>query len=369
MHAIHIRPFLVGLFLACAVLSSATGAEAVFTPTEDVFSAPYIPYNIDAEPKFSREPDLYRTNLQYGLIQAAREPDAPAFGFIYDAQNQKLYIDQNGNFDLNDDPGNPFVSNSPDPWVTVFRDIPITITDSETGTRGYSLEINFYSGPNLNTSFSSGWGGTIETTQGDLGMVVIDNFDGEIDGNDWLCFNPETGLPSGPHPLRNEVFFKGQTIQFDFRFAPDEDGNAVLKVTSTLPVAEMGTLIFAGDHIDQAVLTSPTSLVFLDKPGARAEIPAGVYTLRSLSLTSGIQAENPGATFISLEPGGEFNVPFGEEPRPSVVVKKTMGGVLLSYQLAADGQAYRQELYSDPPPYFKVMKNGRVIAQHSFEYG
>lgn len=250
------------------------------------------------EPAYSGK-DVVRSYLPIG------GSEENYFCFAWDSggdwRTQKLYIDENHNGDLSDDPhGMLDLGWNHDGFVFV---------DIRMETRGTPVPLQYLfsmrpyrdmgRGPvYCRVYFHSAWYGDIRIEGGRWQVAVVDNLDGIIGKGDLLILGKYGGkdedlacsVEAFRFPYPEKLFLKDSLYDLEAGFIPGKD-HSRLALGLSESGASLGELILEGRNIKRLVLQCEAGRrsvpVILDHPGQRVLVPEGTYSRQRIYMDGG----------------------------------------------------------------------------------
>ena len=322
------------------------------------------------------------------------ESSSNAVPFLWQFDAGKLFLDQNRNGDLTDDPAGVFSAAHAE-WNQTFTNVHL-LFNTPAGKCPMLADISFYdsrSGPNCTLTLHSFWQGKVMLAGRDWQVGLIPNDLGHpifapgqtvAYENDQLLLRPwekrnqtiSVGVASDTVPLMQKLFVNGHAYQVT-RITGLPNG----EIKPTLQFAEqsavLGELKITGKYIQRLILPGGPYLVVLDRPADTVKIPVGSYHQPNVLLEQGsnrawctdgswvsgrrivVDAKTP----AGLDAGGPLT--------NSVIATRRGRNLELSYRLIGAGGATYQLDNQDRsrPPEFAIFKGDRKVASGKFAFG
>ncbi len=394
---------LIALMGAVAGMAAADAGPSPTSPTMPVQTVPLefkdVPFAFfhvgiqvaERAAPFEKEPatkskNVLRGTLEWGKSGSATNPPA----FLWDRGAGRLYVDQNGNLDLTDDPAGCFVcASGRGSSYQTFTNVHVPIA-TKAGVRSTALDLSLY----------GGFGSPLYAFAGIRSLWLGK---ATFDGREWQVgiFDSPSEQGAGgasrrlllrPWAEREQSFQVGDGAASVFTFATNVfvNGRAYkLVATSTgargqgginLEFKEhqraLGELRLDGQFIQRLALEGPSGLVLLEQPGSAAKVPLGRYTVESVRLRQGgveaIRTSPTTAAGVAVSETGSGALAVGGPLTNSVSINRRGRTLVFNYQLlGAGGETYR--LYrpgqARQPPEFAIFRGETKIWSDRFEFG
>lgn len=375
---------LLSVLMTFAVAAQEQGAEAT-----RVFRLEFKPEGFEleadrdfgqAEYSFKKEPAYSGGKITRGAI-LLNEDLKETIGYAWDSDGGKLYIDQNRNGDLTDDPDSVFSDGTRNEFSEgyTFHNVRLTRGDGASGIP-YIVEIELSSMPFLGgmatTTIHSGWQGDLDLPEGKWRLEVVDNLDGIIGPDDQVFLYPaDRGRPGTSdnadfakwyYPGKG-VFFANRERRLVFTFA---EGALEAAVTEASP--QLGELKIEGKFIRQLQLDGPCRIL-LDTPGETERIPIGKYKVSRILLQGGETqwtSCSPGNTFVQIAETAPASLKLGGPLQNTLTAERISSRLDFSYAVVGiGGEKYDFERDYLNPPCVLLCRGDTRTRLGAFEYG
>jgi hypothetical protein len=323
---------------------------------------------------FKNEPEFPGDAIWRGAFETEGET-LPFLPFAWDETSGVLHVDFNRNYDLTDDVQGPFRF-SPD-----AGEIKLNWTVEQEGLRlAYHGSATFWRTPELWAFFhiSSGWKGEVKLDGYPFEVFVIENGDGILDSGDRLYLNRVEAPEAYDNiPLPRHIWLRNERLSAEWAFVPgakeddEADSPPALRLVLAQDRGETGIVRFDQRHVQELVLTG-TGLIVRDQPEAKAEIPAGEYTLERLGLDGGMSfqlgMEPPEVPSLVVTPQQETLFPWGMPLQTVTTAEREGRNIQISFAMkGAGGERYGTNLSQAPE--FVLTQGGKVLVSDKFQFG
>jgi hypothetical protein len=233
-----------------------------------------------ALPAFEKEPTAGGKELARGLV-----PTVPPTAFIRNVTDNELYVDATHGRDFVTSPlaiykgqtaGHVFYQGLRVSTVQGSATIPYTVdfVTYEHGSSGW-LQVR------------SAWAASLTTEGVTWELGVVDNLDGQIDGNDTLFVHRASDPPGRylmSHCAIPEVLsWLGHTWELQFHFTSDSAG-AVVEAALTELDGPAGRLICEAGCTRSVQLRGERCVVLVDPAAGSVSLPEGAYRVEDVAL-------------------------------------------------------------------------------------
>jgi hypothetical protein len=374
------RILVPALVLSASMIYLAGAAEAerpwrqvlILRPVHTMGPWMEFDYNSrNALPPFEKEPALAGKEFARGLI-----PTIPPTPLIRNITDRELYLKVDHGRDFTLGPLVTHKSQCRDGVHVTFDDLQV-FTKQGSLAIPYTVHVSTYrSGYAGRLSVRSGWSGRLERGGGSWKFTVIDNLDGQIDGQDLLVLS--SGAPTGARffhdcPVPQVLFLDGHTCRLDFAFKSVES-EVVLEVALTEIQLPTGELRIEAHGCQSLALRDDRQILLLSGPGGTASVPIGNYRVENCILTSersqGRDLQFAGSDrAVSVQPGQTTSLRVGLPLSNTIVAVRDRNLLRLTYQLVgAGGETYH---YGGPMrlPSFRIYQGPLRISEGSFGFG
>ena len=329
---------------------------------------------------FTKEPAGLSEGSVRGGIPLA-EGSETVLGFVWDENNQKLYLDLNRNQDLTDDPQGIFSAD--EGWVQEFSDIHVQVDRDGFPVRSrLSLSFSRFGSHDASASATihSGWEGLVALDGQSWRLGVIDNLNGEIGTGDrfMLTAISSNGAPRalgdevGQVAATSRLFLGGQGYDVAFNFEVG-DPDTTLAATFTPIDMPTGELQLDGDRVARIVLEGEVTAI-LDHPAPTTRVPVGTYESVAVYVTGVSNADVYATEFDVLDIQADTATPLttGAPLNNSVIARRSGRSLSMNYQLLGRGGREFDRVSGGgklDDPTFVIRRGGQQVASGSFEYG
>jgi len=375
---------LVSVFTTFAAVAQEPAAEAT-----RVFRLEFKPegFELEADPdfgqaeyNFKKEPAYSGAKITRGAILLNRDRNEN-IGYAWDSDGGKLYIDQNRNGDLTDDPDGVFSDGTRSEFTEeyTFHNVRLTQGDGVSNIP-YVIEIGLSSvaflGGMTTTTIHSGWQGDLDLPEGRWRLEVADNLDGVIGPDDLVFLYPadrnrpgtsdDTDFAKWYQPGK-PVFFGHRKRNLAFAFKED-----ALEVAITESSPPLGELRIEGKSIRQLQLDGPCR-VLLDTPGETERIPLGKYKVSRVLVQGGENvwaSSRPENVFLQIADAAPASLKVGGPLQNTLKAERLSSRLDFSYStVGVGGEPYELKRDYANPPRVLLCKGDARTPLGSFEYG
>jgi hypothetical protein len=324
------------------------------------------------QPPFQKEPALEGRQIARGWI-----PTAPPTPLLRDITDGQLHVKADHDPDFTGGSLATYASQCRDGVHASFQGVQVFSRQGSLAIP-YTLDLSTYRrGLSGWLNVRSGWTTRLETDSGCWMLTVIDNLDGQIDGQDRLILEPilptDGSLSRHDCPAPQVLFLDGQAFHLDFQYQEAEKG-IVLEATLTDLQLPMGELQVDASGCRSLALRDDRQVVLLSNLAGVLSVPVGRYRVEDCVLH---REPNQwlGPVFsecgqeVSVESGRAASLRLGLALTNSIVVTRDRNLLAFKYRLVgAGGELYD---YDNPAnsPAFRVYKGPVRIGKGSFGFG
>jgi len=371
------RILVATILLSTALLypAGASGAEGpwrqvlTLRPVREQGPPLEFDYNSrNALPPFEKEPPLAGKVIARGLI--ATIPPTPLIRNITDGE---LYLKTDHGRDFTTGASATYQSQCSDGVHVVFNDLRVFTTQGSL-TIPYTVGVHTYRMGYAGRLFVlSGWSGTLERDGRSWKFTVVDNLDGQIDGQDRLHLTDTRQSTLACYhdcPVPRILFLDGHTYRLDFTLQ-SVGSEIVLETVVTEVQLPLGELKVEADGCRSLDLRDDRQVAFLDNPQGVLSLPPGNYRVADCVLRSqGAPLQFAGCDRpVSVQPGQTTSLRVALPLNNTIVAARDRNLLRLTYQLAgAGGESYH---YGGPMrlPSFRIYQGPLRIFEGSFGFG
>lgn len=326
-------------------------------------------YNFrNALPPFEKEPALAGKVIARGLI-----PTIPPTPLIRNITDRELYLKTDHGRDFTTGPAVTYQSQCADGVHVVFNDLRV-FTEQGALTIPYTVGVRTYQTGYAGRLFVlSGWSGTLERDGKSWKLAIVDNLDGQIDGQDRLHLTDtrRSDLASyHDRPVPRVLFLDGHTYRLDFTFQPAES-EVVLEAVLTEPQLPLGEVKVEAAGCRSLDLRDDRQVALLSNPEGVLSVPAGNYRVDGCVLRSqGAPLQFAGSDrTVSVQPGQTTSLRIGLPLSNTVVAARDRNLLRLTYQLVgAGGETYHHGGLMRLPS-FRIYQGPLRMSEGSFGFG
>lgn len=331
----------------------------------------------DIEAPFSVEPDFGMREVVRGLLPCAQSEDEQ-IAFVWDFDEERLYLDHNRNRDLTDDPEGIHSSSARDPRYQSFRDIKILIPRG-TQVHEYRLNIDFNrydpSRVYCHVFVRSGFEAEIELGGQQYRFQLGDNLDGQLGQGDGLhiaSIKPGPFVPTAHLAMPERLFLGGCLYHCTYAWMTDDDRPKV-RLTLTEQETTLGQLKIEGQDIEYLELQAQHVVPIFEPNQTTLPVPVGDYQCTALNLKRQghqqmyVQSLDQRVTVDADQPA-TFRI--GGPLKTLLTAERVNKYLRLNVKTVGQGgEEYQGGGASGPAPQFTVFKGDREVASGRFEYG
>jgi hypothetical protein len=327
---------------------------------------------------FKKEPD-YAGAPRRGAISSE---DGGYIWFVWDQAGKNLYVDQNRNLDLTDDPYGVFhaapATNNLAAYADNQRFEGVRTTESE-GATVYTLALEHYFDDYFVGQVLSGWEGDFEVEGDFYRLEYLDNANGAVEETDSFILLPETPLAENRgvlSQLRGQVpplvALNGNAYQLEMAFEKAAETETVEVVAEFTPIdTGVGNLHISGKHLSLLGLNGAAYAVIA--PGAEdIALPAGSYDVAwSLAGDRFLCTDTYRLPGLTVRKDETTELLIGGPLRHEIMASRRGFRLMLTYELkGAAGESYLDyQAGYDEAPEFEVYQEGRLLGKGRFTYG
>jgi len=359
------------------------------TPGQRVFrlkptsEAGWSSFQVDLEGKdvvFRKTPDFKGHDVISGALPTGESKEDYTC-FAIDVDGPTLYIDQNRNLDLTDDPSGVYRSQDEagSRFIT-FNTVSLGLPISDKCKRAYTLFLylsRFEGQAYVYCQVQSSWRGEIRIGGQAYQVMITDDLDGVIGLEDSLLIPrpQDQGHLVSPITPTSHLFMEGHDYAIDYAFIDSEDSEACdLSVTVSETKPAMGTLTPEGRGIHSLLLQSEDRVALLDQPStAGVALPSGTYSQQICILKEkdlGYYLTATAFQTLDVPENGVARLGMGAPVQPVLRATRYGRSLNLDYDmLGVGGEKYSPAGGNPPAPEFKVYKSRKEIASGRLEYG
>jgi hypothetical protein len=365
------------ILLSISMLYPAGAAEAegpwkqvlVLRPARDQGPPMEFDYNShNVLPPFEKEPPLAGKVVARGLI-----PTIPPTPLIRNITDRELYLKADHGRDFTIGPSVTYQSQCEDGIHVVFNDLRV-FTQQGSLAIPYTVGAYTYQMGFAGRLFvTSGWSGQLERDGKSWKFTIVDNLDGQIDGQDRLHLTDTRQSTLASYhdcPVPRILFLDGHTYRLDFTFKPAES-EVVLEVVLTEVQLPLGELKVEADGCRSLDLRDDRQVALLSNPGGVLSVPAGDYRVDNCVLRGqGMPLRFAGSDrVVSVQPGQTTSLRVGLPLSNTVVAARDRNLLRLTYQLVgAGGETYHYGGLVGLPS-FRIYQGPLRISKGSFGFG
>ncbi len=373
MNRILISTIVLSTSLACFAGAAQTPQSArqvlILRPVPSQGPAMEFDYRFaNAVPPFEKEPALEGKEIARGWI-----PTVPPTPLIRNITDRELYLKADHGRDFTTGPLATYKSECRDGVHVSFEKVRVF---SQRGSLAipYTVSINTYQHLYAGRLFvQSGWSGSLELDGRSWRFTIVDNLDGQIDGQDrlYLMDSRRSALASYHDcPVPRVLFLEGHTYRLDFMFQPAES-EVVLETVLTEVQVPLGELKVETEGCRSLDLRDDRQVALLSNPGGVLAVPAGNYRVDNCVLRSqGMPLRFAGSDrVVSVQPGQTTSLRIGLPLSNTIVADRDRNLLRLKYQLAgAGGETYHYGGLKQLPS-FRIYQGPLRIFEGSFGFG
>jgi hypothetical protein len=372
-----IRAFLCATCLSMTIAQILTAAEAdqpwrqvvILRPARE--QGPPIEFDYrfaNAPVPFENEPPLEGKEIARGLI-----PTVPPTPLIRNITDRELYLKVDHGRDFTTGPLVTYKSQSRDGVHIEFAGLRV-FTERESLAIPYTVHVRTYrTGYSGRLFVQSGWSGQFERDGKSWRIAIVDNLDGEIDGEDRLHLidgDRDSATVYHDCPVPRVVFLDGHAYDLDIRFQSVES-EVVLEAAWTEVRPSMGELAIEADGCANLALRDERQILLLNHPEGTVSVPVGNYRVDQCVLPhKGASLEFAGCDrMVSVRSGEIAALRLGLPLSNTIVATRDRNLLSFKYHLiGAGGELYE---YDNPAsrPAFRIYRGPLRIGQGSFGFG
>lgn len=361
-------PALLFLFLT-AIAGAARAEDTIATRLEYNYNAIFYPLADapEADVTFRKEPQLpegkvYRRMLKFGENE---------YGLLWHPGAKQLYLDDNRNLDLTDDPGNPRNPERAEGTVLHDHDFPVYLKlKSGALTIPYRLDLDI-SMRWMRAGITSGWTGSARFSGKEYRIRVIDTGDPGINASDRIEIS---NLSQSPEPSRDfssfptHAYIEGRQYKLTASFEGDARSPNLILSFAPEPV-DLSPLKLVGTMQHLVLADSKgTQLTVYDKPvSASLSVPVGKYDMARVLIDEGTWTVSNSP--FTVEPGRPTNLKIGGPLRRAIVARQHGTLLDLDYSHVGVGGETYQAAAREGTPSYTLEKGAFVLASGMFRYG
>lgn len=326
-------------------------------------------YNLrNALPPFEKEPALAGKQVTRGLI-----PTIPPTPLLRNVTDGELYLKVDHARDLTAGPSVTYKGHSEDGVHVLFNNLRV-FTQQGALAIPYTVTVRTYRTGYAGQLFvNTGWSGTLARDGRSWGFTIIDDLDGQIDGQDRLYL---ADLDRGPQatyhdcPVPRVLSLEGHSYRLDFAFKPAEP-NVVLEAVLTEMQLPQGELQIEANGCRSLDLQDDRHLLLLSNPQGSVSVPAGDYHVSNCFLRSpGHPVEFVGCDrTVSVSAGQTAAFRIGFPLSNTVTAARDRNLLHLTYRLVGSGgEVYRLRGLRHGPS-FRIYQGPLRIGGGSFGFG
>jgi hypothetical protein len=335
---------------------------------------------------FLKEPELSKQGVFHGWLRFGNKDTNNAIALIWDQPNGKLYLDQNRNLDLTDDPEGVFSSTNKGPQQ-IFTSVTVPLRTAA-GLHPATLGVRLWSDGaarqmHAQLDSRSLWQAKVGPPGAEWQVAALDdpfNAEGPAFAK-FLLLRPWTArtnrlylrdLTSGIVRFPDQLFWLGEAFRLERRFE-SQDGTPVCKLEFTPQQPALTELKLSGESLYYAVLRATNGYtVVLREPPGTLKVPQGIYTANAVWLKKGVaEALRLGDAPLLINATAATNLVLGGPLTNSVTLTRYGRKLNMNYRLVgADGGSYRlAQQGGAKPPDFTVYHSGKKVESGSFVFG
>ncbi len=278
-------------------------------PHEEVLRQQAVPYDLETvyrtlhttKTPFLKEPELSKHSVFHGWLRFGNKDTNNAIALIWDQPKGKLYLDQNRNLDLTDDPAGVFRSANKGP-DQVFTNVAVLLRTAA-GLHPAILGVRLWSDGaagqmHAQLDSRSLWEAKVGQPGAEWQVAALDDpFD--VEGPafaKFLLLRPWTArtnrlylrdLTSGIVKFPDQLFWLGEAFRMERRF-DGQGGIPVCKLEFTVQQPPLTEVKLSGESLYYVVLRSTNGYtVVLSEPPGTLKVPQGCYTASAVWLKKG----------------------------------------------------------------------------------
>ena len=369
-------------------------AGSPVVPPELALHQQLVPYDLETvywtldttNTPFLKEPELSKQGVFRGWLRFGNKGTNNAIALIWDQPKGELYLDQNRNLDLTDDPTGVFSSTNRGP-NQAFGNVTVLLRTAA-GLHPATLGVRLWSDGaarqmHAQLDSRSLWEAKMGPPGAEWQVAALDdpfNAEGPAFAK-FLLLRPWTArtnrlylrdLTSGIVRFPEQLFWLGEAFRLERRF-DSQDGIPVCKLEFTPQQPALTELKLSGESLYYAVLRATNGYtVVLSEPPGGLKVPQGVYTATAVWLKKGAAeafrlAEAP----LLINATAATNLVLGGPLTNSVTLTRYGRKLNMNYRLiGADGGSYRLvQQGGAKPPDFTVYHSGKKVESGSFVFG
>jgi hypothetical protein len=324
-------------------------------------------------PPFEKEPVLEGKEIARGLI-----PTVPPTPLVRNITDRELYVKADHGQDFTTGPLGTYHSRCNDGVHVYFASVRVFSQHGPLAVP-YNVSLHVYQhGYSGWLSVQTGWSGHLELDGHSWKFTIVDNLDGQIDGQDLMILSGGSGSRDFAHsfqgcPVPEMLFLRGHTFQMAYAFKQSESG-VVLETEMTEVQVPMGNVSIKAKGCQGVALRDDRRVVLLDGTEGTLSIPAGQYRVANCVLENE-QNEQQTPQFaqceqeVSIPPGQTAALRLGLPLSNAIAVTRDRNLLRLKYRLTgAGGEVYE---YDTPAglPSFNVYRGPIKVASAAFGVG
>lgn len=290
----------------------------------------------NALPPFEKEPALAGKQVARGLI-----PTVPPTPLLRNLTDGELYLKVDHGRDFLTGPSVTYKGQCQDGSHVVFGDLRV-VTQQGSLAIPYTVAVRTYrTGYSGQLFVDTGWSGTFARDGRSWKFAVIDNLDGQIDGQDRLHLTDLDPSPKATYhdcPVPRVLSLEGHTYRLDFAFKPAEP-NVVLEAVLTEMQLPKGELQIEAGGCRSLDLQDDRHVLLLSDPQGLVSVPAGTYCVSNCVLRSqGRPLQFVGCGRTVSVPAGQTSVfRIGLPLSNTIAATRDRNLLLLTYRLVGSG--------------------------------
>jgi hypothetical protein len=326
-------------------------------------------YNFrNALPPFEKEPALAGKQIARGLI-----PTLPPTPLLRNITEGELYLKVDHAPDFTAGSCVTYKGLCEDGVHVLFDNLRV-FTQQGALAIPYTVTVRTYRTGYAGQLFvNTGWSGTLARDGRSWAFTIVDNLDGQIDGQDHLRLaDLDPGPKAGYHdcPVPRVLSLEGHSYRLDFTFQPAEP-NVVLEAVLTEVRLPQGELQIEAGDCRSLDLQDDRHLLLLSNPQGTVSVPAGNYRVSNCFLRSpGRPLEFVGCDrTVSVPAGQTAALRIGFPLSNMVTATRDRNLLHLAYRLVGSGgEVYRLRGLRHGPS-FRVYQGPLHIGGGSFGFG
>ncbi len=323
-----------------------------------------------ALPAFEKEPAAGGKELARGLV-----PTVPPTAFIRNVTDNELYVDAHHDRDFVTSP--PAIYKGQTAGHVFYQGLRVSTVQGST-TIPYAVDfVTYEHGSSGWLQVRSAWAASLTTEGVTWELGVVDNLDGQIDGNDTL-FVRHASDPPGRYLMSHcavpEVLsWLGHAWRLQFHFTSDPAGAAV-EATLTELDEPVGRLICEAGRTRSVQLRSERSVALVDPSAGSIPLPAEVYGVEDVALEAD-SADTEIPRFVGLDQKVAIQADqtailrIGAPMSHSVKVTRDRNLWTFSYRLVGRGGEHYVYYNSRHRPLLAIHKGPLTIATGTLPFG